>query len=73
MKFSQVLHIISILVGFVGVVTFLAAVFGGADDSVFGVTKFDALFCTAILFLIAIWATIGSMQHMMLEKRGQIL
>lgn len=73
MKFSQLLHIISVLVGLVGVVTFLAAVFGGAETLVFGVTKFDALLCTAILFLIAIWASIGSIQHMMLEKHGKIL
>ncbi len=73
MKLSKLLHIISVLVGLTGVITLLAAMFGGADNLVFGVTKADALFCTAILILIAIWAQIATIHHMMLEKRGEIL
>ena len=67
------MHLISIVVGFAGVITLLVAMIGGADNLVFGVTKADALFCTAILILIAIWIQIATIHHMMLEKRGEIL
>lgn len=70
MKLSKVIHVASVLVGFVGVIAFIATVAGGSDNSVFGVTKFDALFCVAILILIATWLQIATIHHMMLEKRG---
>ncbi|EKE10878.1 MAG: hypothetical protein ACD_15C00189G0005 [uncultured bacterium] len=73
MKLSKSMHIISILVGFTGVITFAAAVLGGADNLVFGITKADALACAAILILIAIWIQIATIHHMMLEKRGEII
>ena len=73
MKISKLLHVISVVVGFAGVVTFLGAILGGSDNSVFGVTKTDALLCSAILVLFAIWGGIGAIHHMMLEKRGEIL
>jgi len=73
MKLSKILHVIGVIVGFSGAVVFVAAIVGGADDLVFGVTKFDALLCSAILILIAIWASIGAIHHMMLEKRGEII
>ncbi|MEK9160203.1 MAG: hypothetical protein AAB383_05755 [Patescibacteria group bacterium] len=73
MKLSKLMHLISIVVGFAGVITLLVAMIGGADNLVFGVTKADALFCTAILILIAIWIQIATIHHMMLEKRGEIL
>ena len=73
MKPSKLMHVASVIVGTIGVVTFLGAVFGGGDDLVFGVTKIDALLCAGILFLIAIWGQIGAIHHMMLEKRGEIV
>lgn len=73
MKISKMLHVVSVVVGLAGVVTFAATVFGGADDLVFGVTKIDALLCTGVLILIAIWLQLGTMHHMMLEKRGEIV
>ncbi len=63
----------SVIVGFAGVITFAAAILGGADNLVFGVTKVDALLCSGILVLIAIWVQIGTIHHMMLEKRGEII
>ena len=65
------MHITSVIVGFAGVVTFAAAILGGADNLVFGVTKVDALLCAGILILIAIWLAIGTIHHMMLEKHGE--
>ena len=73
MKLSKFMHVTSIVVGFTGAVSFLGAVFGGADGVVFGITKMDALVCSAILVLFAIWGQVGAIHHMMLEKRGEML
>lgn len=73
MKFSKLMHVISVVVGLIGVVTFLGAVLGGGDNIVFGITKIDALLCSAILILIAIWVQIATIHHMMLEKKGEIV
>jgi hypothetical protein len=73
MKFSKVLHVTSVVVGFIGVFSFAAAIFGGGDDLVFGVTKIDALLCSGILFLIAIWTQVATIHHMMLEKKGEVI
>lgn len=73
MKFSKLMHVTSVIVGFAGVITFASAVLGGADNVVLGVTKADALACAAILILIATWVQIGTIHHMMLEKRGEII
>lgn len=67
------MHVVSVVVGLIGVVTFLGAVFGGADNLVFGVTKIDALLCAGILILIAIWGQIGTIHHMMLERKGELV
>lgn len=73
MKLSKLMHVVSVIVGLIGVVTFLGAVLGGADNLVFGITKVDALLCSAILILIAMWLQIATIHHMMLEKRGEIV
>ncbi len=73
MKLSKVLHVISVIVGFIGVITFIGTLLGGSDNVVFGVTKMDAMACSAILILIAIWSQQGAIHHMMLEKRGEIV
>ena len=72
MKLSKMMHVVSVVVGFIGVASFLATVFGSAEAT-FGITKMDALACSAILILIAIWGQIGAIHHMMLEKRGEII
>lgn len=73
MKLSKLMHVASVVVGFVGVITFAAAILGGSDNLVFGVTKVDALLCSAILILIAIWLQVATIHHMMLEKSGEIV
>lgn len=70
MKLSQVMHVVGVIVGVAGVIMFATAIFGGADDVVLGVTKADALLCTVILVLIAIWLQVATIHHMLLEKRG---
>ncbi len=73
MKLSKIMHVASVIVGAIGVITFLGAVIGGGDNVVFGITKIDALLCSGILFLIAIWGQLGTIHHMMLEKNGEII
>jgi len=66
------MHVGSVIVGLIGSVTFLITVFGNAEAT-FGITKADALACSAILILIAIWIQIGTIHHMMLERTGGII
>ena len=73
MKFSKLMHVASVIVGFVGVIVFAGAILGGSDNLVFGITKVDALLCAGILILIAIWLQVATIHHMMLEKRGEIV
>ncbi len=73
MKISKMLHIVSVIVGVAGIITFLATILGGADDLVFGITKIDALLCTGVLILIATWLQLGTIHHIMLEKNGEII
>jgi hypothetical protein len=73
MKLSKLMHVVSVIVGFTGVIVFFGAVLNGADDLVFGITKVDALLCSVVLILIAIWLQIATIHHMMLEKRGEIV
>ena len=72
MKLSKLLHIGTVVIGLVGVVTFIVTVIGGSDNFVFGITKVDALLCVGILMLIAIWLQIATIHHMMLEKKDRI-
>lgn len=73
MKLSKLLHVASITVGFVGVFVFANAILGDSNSLMFGITKADALLCSAILILIAIWTQIATIHHMMLEKKGEII
>ncbi|TSD03427.1 MAG: Uncharacterized protein Athens071416_108 [Parcubacteria group bacterium Athens0714_16] len=73
MKLSKLMHVASVIIGLAGVITFASAILSGADNLVFGITKLDALLCSAILVLIAIWLSIGTIHHIILEKRGDII
>lgn len=73
MKFSKVMHVGSVIVGFIGVAMFLGALSVGSDGMIYGITKMDALACVAILILIATWLQIATIHHMMLERKGEIV
>lgn len=73
MRLSKLMHVVSVIVGLIGVITFLGAVLGGGDNLVFGITKVDTLLCSAILILIATWLQLATIHHMMLEKKGEII
>ena len=72
MKLSKIMHVVSVILGFTAVFTFIGAIMGG-DNNIFGITKVDVLLCTGILFLFAIWTEVGAMHHMKLEKHGEII
>jgi len=67
------MHVASVVVGTTGIITFTTAILGGGDNLVFGITKIDALLCSGILILIAIWLAVSTIHHMMLEKQGKII
>ncbi len=73
MKLSKLMHVGSVIAGLIGVITFVSALIGGSDNLVFGVTKVDALLCSTILILMAIWFVLGAMHHIMLEKKGEVM
>lgn len=73
MKVSKLMHVLSALVGLAGVIVFICILLAGPNSLVFGITRYDALACDAILFLIAIWSQIATIHHMMLEKKGQLI
>lgn len=73
MRLSKFIHILSVVSGVVGVIVFAGAILGGADNLVFGITKTDALLCSGILILIAIWLQIATIHHITLEKKGEII
>lgn len=63
----------TILVGFLGLGVIIAAGIAGQDGLVFGFTREHLLFCSIIVFLIAIYLQIATIHHMMLEKKGEII
>lgn len=73
MKISKAMHIITILVGFLGIGVLVAAGIAGDDSLVFGLSREHLLFCSIIVFLIAIYMQIATIHHMMLEKDGEII
>jgi len=52
MKLSKIMHIISVIVGFVGAVSFLGAVFGGADTLYLGIQSWMRLFVLQFWFFL---------------------
>ncbi len=73
MKISKVIHVVSVMAGLIGVIVFAGTVLSGGDNSVFGITKMDALACSAILILIAAWLQIATIHHIILEKKGEVI
>jgi len=73
MKLSKIMHVGSVIAGGIGTVLFIVILLSSPNSLVFGITKVDALLCTGILILIAIWLQLATMHHMMLEKTGKII
>ncbi len=76
MKLSKLFHVLSVLSGLAGVITFVVigiSVLGRSSELVFGVTKIDALLCVVVLLLIATWLQLSTIHHMVLEKKGELV
>ena len=73
MKLSKLMHVVSVVVGGIGVGMFIGTIRVGSSDIVYGITKMDALACVAILILITTWLQVATIHHMMLEKKGEIV
>jgi hypothetical protein len=74
MKLSKLLHVISVLLGVIGMaMSAFAVLFWPVGVVWFGMTREVMLLCAITSLLAAIWIQIATMHHMMLEKRGEIV
>lgn len=74
MKLSKILHVISILMGLIGMaMSAFTVLFWPAGVVWFGLTREVMLLCSITSLLAAIWIQIATIHHMMLEKRGEII
>ncbi|MEK9130552.1 MAG: hypothetical protein AAB429_00350 [Patescibacteria group bacterium] len=74
MKLSQLLHVISVVMGLIGVAMSAFAVLVWPSGTVwFGLTREIMLLCAITSLLAAIWILIATIHHMMLEKKGKLL
>ena len=72
MKLSKLLHVISAVVGLIGIVmSAFAVLFWPAGVVWFGMTREIMLLCSITSLLAAIWIQIATIHHMMLEKNGE--
>ncbi|MDQ3099721.1 MAG: hypothetical protein M3Q44_08310 [bacterium] len=67
------LHVLSIVGGATGIVTFIAACTIGANDTWLSYTREHLLLSAVAFFVLAIWLQVATMHHMMLEKKGEII
>jgi 1-deoxy-D-xylulose 5-phosphate reductoisomerase len=72
MKVSKILHVLSVIVGFAGIVAAIVAVVAG-EGLILGLTREHTLFCAGLLILVAIWFAVSAVHHIMLEDRGEVV
>jgi hypothetical protein len=73
MKISKTLHVLSIVVGVAGIITAIVGATMSEGALVWGITREHWLFCSGLLMLIAIWFTVSTIHHIMIEKKGEIV
>ena len=74
MKFSKVLHVISVVMRLIGMaMSAFAVLFWPPGVVWFGMTREIMLLCAITSLLAAIWIQIATIHHMMLEQKGEIL
>lgn len=73
MKLSKIFHIVSVIVGLVGVIALLGAWNAGVSGTAFGFTQNHLFMDAIVLVLIAIWMQLATMHHMKLEEKGEII
>lgn len=74
MKLSKLMHIASVIFGFVGLLMWALAILDWLTKTLwFQVDLTLVIACAVVAFLAAIWLQIATIHHMMLEKRGEII
>jgi predicted alpha/beta hydrolase len=78
MKISKLLHILSVVSGVLGVLTFFGAWGGGMMSGFSGMMGYGQGYTSMpmgsiVFILIAIWLQVATIHHMMLEKKGEIV
>ena len=73
MKISKMLHVASVVAGFAGIISAIVGATMSEGAFVWGITREHWLFCSGLLMLIAIWFTLSTIHHIMLEKKGEIV
>ncbi len=67
------MYVITVLIGFLGIGVLVSAGIAGQNSLVFGFSREHLLFCSIIVFLIAIYLQIATIHHIMLEKEDKII
>ena len=74
MKLSKFFHVISVVLGLIGLaMSAIAVLFWPGGVVWFGLTREVMLMCSVTLLLAAIWIQIATIHHIMLEKKGEII
>jgi len=74
MKLSKLFHVLSVLLGLIGVVMWTVAILAWPAGVIrFGMPREVMLLCAGLSLLTAIWLLIGAMHHITLEKAGEIV
>lgn len=79
MKMSKTLHVLSVISGVLGILSFLGLFDGGMMSEFSSMVGYrndylSSMSMGSIVFiLIAIWLQIAAIHHMMLEKKGEIV
>ena len=72
MKLEKLLHVSSVIVGFVGIITAVVGAFAGTG-LVWGLSREHLFLCSGLLMLIATWLGLSTIHHLMLDDRGRTL
>ena len=74
MKLSKLFHVLSVLLGLIGVVMWAVAILAWPAGVIrFGMTREVMLLCAGLSLLTAIWLLISALHHITLEKAGEII
>ena len=71
MKISKVLHVVSVIAGFLGVLALVGAWCASRKCLVLGMNETHLFMDAIVLVLVAIWLQVATVHHMMLEKNGE--
>ena len=75
-KLSKLIHIASVIFGFVGLFMWFLLIFAWFTGASWFAATYNLTLmigCTLFSFLAAIWLQIATIHHMKLEKKGEII